>query len=1422
MRPKLATAMLLLFCFNLMAQQGGFLFEDVTISVGIGNSGKTNSVAFTDINDDGHPDILTVENSGNKLYLNNGNSGFSIQPSLTSLPNSEVMYLGILGDYDQDGDLDLFVGGEKSAGSSTGQRPCFLFKNNGNGSFDDVSVTSKIAVISARVFSATWFDFDNDGFLDLFLGTVQEPSNYFLKNQGNGTFSNLTTNVGVNGLFSDTRGIAAGDYDLDGDMDIVIPNTGPTRNYFFRNNGSNFTEIAKGLGVAMESDFSHSAEFADYDNDGDLDLLVGNNDQVGPLRLFRNDSNSFIEVTALSGLDPTAPYFRGSAFADFDNDGLLDLVFVPRATNKRISIYRNQGNGKFVDATISAGIDSLLHANTLAVADYDNDGRLDIYFGTYEVEPRDRLYRNTSTARNWLNIKLVGVKSNTFGVGAWIELIAQGKKQYRQINAGYGYRTQNDFVQHFGLGNATLVDSIRIVWPSGKVQILTSLTTNQLYTVIEQDGNSSPPAVPQNLSATASNQQITLNWQANNEADFLRYRIYGGTSPNPTSKIDSVNGAANTTKIITGLTNGTRYYFRITAVDNSLNESGFSNEVNVTPSAADLPPAAPQNLSATAGNQQITLTWQANNEADFLRYRIYGGTSPNPTTKIDSVGGVANTTKIITGLTNGTTYYFRITAVDNNLNQSGFSNEVNATPSAADLPPAAPQNLTATVGDQQITLNWQANSEVDFLRYRIYGGTTPNPTTKIDSVNGVANTTKTTTGLTNGTTYYFRITAVDNSLNESGFSNEVNATPTATDLPPAAPQNLQATPGPAHGQITLTWEANVEMDLLRYRIYGGRATAPSALLDSVAANANTSLTFSDLTIGTTYAYFLTAVDASGQASAASNSASAAPLRDTEAPFIDMPSYSIFVDLNTDAPVRVNITDLSQITTVHIFYRQITTVHIFYRSGGEASFLNKQMILQTDGSYFRNIPSIVMTTRGAEFYLTARDVHGNLATSKRYLLRVNCPEGIINPAMQPAGTQTGNFRIFSVPLDLDDKSPQAFVAANPLLEPPDATKYRWYACDRSTGALQEYPDFSNITLTPDMGFPLLANLKNFRLKTGSGKTMSISDVHHVPLPAGWSLIGNPFNFAIPYDSLRVSEGATFELWSFNGDWQLNRAGLEPWQGYAIHLNRAATLFISPGVAGLSDGVAAHAVANNEGENWLIQIIASNGRSESRFNFAGQHAAAANEVDAWDLHQPPRLADQVQVQFQPKQIAGGLKADVRRPSAEGHTWDFTCIVNPADVLLRLTFDGVKQIPAGFEAFLVDEETETAYNLRSNNRLEFAIKNLTEKKFKLLAGNKSYVTEQAHEVELYPHNYVLLQNFPNPFNPATQIIYSLPEADMVELSVYNIHGQLVAKLVNELQSAGSHTVVWQARRAGSGVYWIRLQAGKTTVMKKCLLIK
>ncbi|NUM77446.1 VCBS repeat-containing protein [candidate division KSB1 bacterium] len=1060
------------------------------------------------------------------------------------------------GDYDNDGDLDVLLTG------NTGSGYISKIYRNDNGTFVDISAS----LLGVWEGSVAWGDYDNDGDLDILLtgNTAAEtptpnPVSIIYRNDA-GTFVNAA--VPLKGVFRSS--VAWGDYDNDGDLDILL--TGESSSGYvssiYRNEGGNFVEISAGLtGVHYGS-----VAWGDYDKDSDFDILLTgdtNNAPTPVAQVYRNDSGIFAAITA--SIQPA--YATSVGWGDFNSDGFLDVLLTGNSsgTTRISSVYRNLG-ASFTD--ISA---SLMPAGygSAAWGDFDNDGDFDILqTGETDGGRITKIYRNNNGGFVDINASLTGVYTSS---ASWGDYDGDGDLDILLT----GQPTSDGPIAKIYRNNSSLANTA--------------------------------PTSPASLVAAVDKNSVTLSWNKSTDTETpqngLTYNLRVGTTPGGTQIVSPMadvntgyrkvpklgNTNHNTSWIIKNLAPGT-YYWSVQAIDNAFAGSPFAPEQSfvIVGTGDTTPPATPQNLIAIAGNQQATLTWQANNEADFLRYRIYGGTSPNPTTKIDSVNGAANTTKIIASLTNGTTYYFRITAVDNSLNQSGFSNEVNATPSAVDLPPTAPQNLTASAGDQQITLNWQTNSETDFLRYRIHGGTSPNPTTKIDSVNGAANTAKTITGLTNGTTYYFRITAVDNNLNQSGFSNEVNATPTAADLPPAAPQNLQATPGPAHGQITLSWEANSETDLLRYRIYGGRATAPAALLDSVAANANTSFTFSDLTIGTTYAYFLTAVDASGQASAPSNSASAAPLRDTQAPFIDMPSYSIFVDLNTDAPVRVNVTDLSQ----------INAVHIFYRTGGEASFLNKQMILQTDGSYFRNIPSIVMTTRGAEFYLTARDVHGNLATSKRYLLRVNCAEGIINPAMQPAGTKTNNFRIFSVPLDLDDKSPQAFVAANPLLEPPDATKYRWYACDRSTGALQEYPDFSNITLAPDMGFPLLANLKNFRLKTGSGKTMSISDVHHVALPAGWSLIGNPFNFAIPYDSLRVSDGATFELWSFNGDWQLNRAGLEPWQGYAIHLNRAATLFISPGVAGLSEGAAAHAVANNEGENWLMQIIASNGRSESR--------------------------------------------------------------------------------------------------------------------------------------------------------------------------------------------------------------------------------
>ncbi|MBF8296994.1 MAG: uncharacterized protein HW389_3539, partial [Bacteroidetes bacterium] len=196
--------------------------------------------------------------------------------------------------------------------------------------------------------------------------------------------------------------------------------------------------------------------------------------------------------------------------------------------------------------------------------------------------------------------------------------------------------------------------------------------------ILKNLGNRPDP--PQNLGMFVGDSRLTIAWDRNTESDFLRYRIYGGTLPHPTTQIDSTNGGiGDTVKVIAPLTNGVTYYFRVTAVNTAGKESGFSNEVSAIPWDY-VPPAPPRNLTAIPGNGQVVLTWNKNSEPDFLRYLIYGGTSPGPSERIDSTtGGIADTTKVITGLVNGTTYYFHVIAVDVCRNESGKSNEVSVT-----------------------------------------------------------------------------------------------------------------------------------------------------------------------------------------------------------------------------------------------------------------------------------------------------------------------------------------------------------------------------------------------------------------------------------------------------------------------------------------------------------------------------------------------------------------------------------------------------------------------------------------------------------------------------------------------------------------------------------------------------------------------
>jgi len=647
-------------------------FTKITNSGIVKDGGDSFGSSWGDYDNNGNLDLFVANanSQNNLLYRNNGDGTFAKITEGDIVKDGGDSRFGSWADYDNDGYLDLFVANWSNQNN-------FLYRNNGDGTFTKI-LQGDLVSDGGMSASGSWGDYDNDGYLDLFVANWSNQNNFLYRNNGDGTFTKILQGdiVSDGGL---SGGAASwGDYNNDSYLDLFVANTNNQSNFLYRNNrDGTFTKIKQGDIVSDGGD-NAGGSWGDYDNDGDMDLFVTN---FGNNFLYRNNGDgTFTRITTGVIANDTGSSWS-SSWGDYNNDGHLDL-FVSNEFNQDNFLYCNNGDGTFAKITQSVIVNDGGRSAGASWSDYDKDGDLDLFVANW-TEQNNFLYRNNGNINGWINIKCVGTVSNKSAIGTKVSVKASIKGiltwQLREISSQTGFLGQNSLNAEFGVGNASVIDSIKIEWPSGITQVLTNLSPNQFIMINEEDREDSPPASPRNLRATPGDQQLSLTWDANTESDFLRYRIYGGTSPNPTTVIDTVDGISNTNKIITDLTNGITYYFRLKAVDMAMQESFFSNQVSAVPTSGDLPPAPPQNLQASAGDMQVTLNWAPNMESDFLRYRIYGGTSPNPTAVLDSIDGISNTNKIIRNLTNDTIYYFRMTAVDLALQESDFSNEVSAT-----------------------------------------------------------------------------------------------------------------------------------------------------------------------------------------------------------------------------------------------------------------------------------------------------------------------------------------------------------------------------------------------------------------------------------------------------------------------------------------------------------------------------------------------------------------------------------------------------------------------------------------------------------------------------------------------------------------------------------------------------------------------
>ena len=524
----------------------GIQFVDVTQEAGIhwkhtdGRSGQKyfmetlgSGAAFFDYDADGNPDLYFVNGAPlpgyvaqevptNCLYRNNGDGTFTDVTENAGVGDTGYGHGCAVGDYNNDGQLDLYV---------TNYGTNRLYRNNGDGTFTDVA---EIAGVTEPRWSAScaFADYDRDGNLDLYIvnyivfdidenpwcGLKEkgiraycEPDNFpaqsdtLFRNNGDGTFTDVTKSAGIYNTTGKGLGVVWGDYNNDGAPDIYVANDS-TENFFYHNNGDGtFEEIGFMVGVALSEDGTAEngmgTAFGDWNNDGWLDLTVTNYAQQTNT-LYHNDADGFFtDATATTKTAQlTYPYLGwATAFIDYDNDGYQDLFVANGHLHENLAeleqqgtygqrnlLFRNNYNGTFTEVSETLGPGMKLEdvSRGATFADYDSDGDIDIVVTNSNTAPR--LLRNDGgNQKNYLQIRLIATQGTTDAIGARVKITTGELTQTREVRSGDGYLSQRDLMLHFGVADYVQVDSIEIQWQSGAKQLIKSVPANQVLSLKE-------------------------------------------------------------------------------------------------------------------------------------------------------------------------------------------------------------------------------------------------------------------------------------------------------------------------------------------------------------------------------------------------------------------------------------------------------------------------------------------------------------------------------------------------------------------------------------------------------------------------------------------------------------------------------------------------------------------------------------------------------------------------------------------------------------------------------------------------------------------------------------------------------------------------------------------------------------------------
>jgi hypothetical protein len=1435
--------------FTIGVSSGSGFFQKDT---DYGTNGSVQSIYGGDLDNDGDIDLAgaIVANSNNLIILLNNGAGIFKKEQLLKVGDTPRSVSG--GDFDQDGDIDLVTANTASNGIS-------ILLNKGNGSFE----LSDTYDFNENPFFVVVSDVNNDGYIDIATANRETNSVSILLNKNDGTF---VVN-GKYGVSPSPRSLTSGDFNLDGSMDLAITELESNEISILINNGDGTFQLANVYRAGSTNSNPHFISAADINGDYNLDLIVTNRGVDSVLILKNRGDGSFFPGSSYEVGDEPRSLYLG----DFDYDIDLDMVTANFSAND-IFVHLNNGAGEFlIDSTYITGNSPRF----VFGGDVDNDGDIDLAVANFDDKTISIFKNENSIQTNYPpeTPLLIMPQPGSFISESKPNLVWQVPADRNGDNLHFRLEFNRDSTWIFdslidplgfnpsppvrqGVGSVSYLLQQNL--PDGRYEwrvaardqnTFGEFSSEWLFTV-----DTTPPMID---SLVISSPYFFPNWYNQNHTPMIELLVYYDEIHASFAKLDTgmPNGFSVKDSIQGGFNQMVKFF-----IDIATAEDGAYWIVSVIQDSANnttrdslqvqLDSTPPTSITATSfvntsASTSFIITWQNATDSGS------GVSGYDIRVKVDNKEwqdlfiNSPVTATVYTG-ENRHLYSFEVRARDNVGNVEPFTGfaeaQVYVDTAWIDLTaPSAPLNLTAGGANPSpwqknhiFGINWSNPLDPSGIRRSRYKlGTAPksnNDTT--GTAKGIPPFEVVTTQ-ENGQELYLWLEDGHGNVdfrNHSRVTMRYDATPPVIDslvaLAPDFPPNCYNQDFTGVVKIRIYYdEAHAAGATLATGGLGDPnelGTIPSGVMQAVDFNV-------DVTNDPDGNYQLLATVSDSAGNQRLSSPFIIKLDATPPVIAHIPQILV----NEDLPIIIS--------SVVNDNNRIHHARLYYRKGGDSTYSSEPMNSQDDTTFQAAIPGRVVGSRGVDYFLMATDglnvSHSPSVNWEAFPHHIQVRvigknnQGLLNDSIQLSGSEQKAFRMISVPIIIDNPKPDAVLEDD--LGPYDRKKWRFFHYNTQSGTYDEFPDTDGFS--PGKAFWLIIKDSDKIIDSGIGTSVPSDTPFVIPLQQGWNDIANPFNFAIDWNIISVGLGNFQDImgpYTYEDRWLIPSEIVKilPWKGYSVYTEHNDISLIIPPVES-SQGLNKSLWDSFSDIQWQIILEVTCQHAQDVANVIGCAGDASEEWDNRDYLEPPPIGSHISLFFPHdnwKRFPGCYTTDFRPDFNIGETWDFGVKTNIENSDVKLRILNTRTIPSRFKVMVYDISGYQKMNITDTSFYSFkSHRNLSVRSFKLVIGIPEFVNEVEGEIPLAPDNFHLAQNFPNPFNPGTQIQYQLPQRISVNLKIYNLIGQKIKTLISEEQDPGYYQIYWNGkddynREVGTGIYILRMKAGNFVQTKKMILTK